>query len=255
VGVISGNGFAQEDNLNKQLELLIRVQEIDTEIQQSEEIKKKYYDDSARMDEELKREADTVVKEKEDLQNLEKEHRRIERALEELQTRREKAQDKLFSIKTNKEYQAALHEIETIKQSIQKQEDEILEIMVKLDSVKGCLKQSEEQLKKIEAEYAQKKKQIEQALNTYLKEIEIKKDMRASLTENITPSALHDYITLIEAKHGLAVVKTQNELCLGCNMKIPPQTYNLVITSDEIIFCPNCRRMLYIPSEPDQNTP
>jgi predicted nucleic acid-binding Zn-ribbon protein len=241
--------------LNKHLELLIKLQVIDTQIQKSEEIKKKYYEDIACLENELKNEEDTVTKEKEDLQNLEKEHRRLERALEELQGRKEKAQDKLFSIKTNKEYQAALHEIEGIKDSVQKQEDEILTILIKLDSVKGMLYTAEEKLKKINVGYAQKKQQIEAALNQFLQEIEAKKELHMSLARDINQTAMRDYNALLDAKNGLAVVVAHNERCMGCNMKIPPQTYNLVITSDDIIFCPNCRRILYITSETEHQTP
>ncbi len=235
--------------MNKHLKLLIKLQAIDTQIQKSEEIKKKYYEDISCLENELKNEEDTVIKEKEDLQNLEKEHRRLERTLEELQGKKEKAQDKLFSIKTNREYQAALQEIEGIKESIQKQEDEILTILIKLDSMKSLLHTAEEKLKKINAGYAEKRQQIESALNQFLQEIEAKKELRMTLAGDINQATMRDYNTLLEAKNGLAVVMTHNERCMGCNMKIPPQTYNLVVTSDEIIFCPNCRRILYITGE------
>ena len=85
-----------------------------------------------------------------------------------------------------------------------------------------------------------------------MQEIEVKKVARLELVTAIKPEVLINYDKLREAKNGLAVVITKNELCMGCNMKIPPQSYNQVITSNEIIYCPNCRRMLYIASEPEQ---
>lgn len=242
----------KENSLENQLKLLIKIQAIDTQIQKSEEIKKKYYDDIEAIEHELTGEEGTFAKQKEELQNLEKEHRRLERALDDVLGRRGKAQDKLFSIKTNKEYQAALQEIEGIKESVKKQEDEILEIMEQMESLRGALKKNEEHLKKTRAEYAQKKKQVEEALNQYLQDIEGQKEKREALVKEINPQALRDYTILREAKHGLAVVMTRNELCLGCNMKIPPQIYNLVITGDDIIHCPSCRRILYIEHEPEQ---
>ena len=90
----------------------------------------------AELDQELQKEETAYAAEKEGLLALEKEHRQLERALEEALSRRDKAQDKLSSIKTNKEYQAALHEIEGIKEAIKKQEDEILEIMEQSDTLK-----------------------------------------------------------------------------------------------------------------------
>jgi len=242
----------EEEALNAQLVLLIKAQAIDSEIQQSEATKKKYHDEITRLEESLQREEEVCAREKEDFQNLEKEHRRLERVLEEMNGRREKAQDKSLAVKTNKEYQAALQEIEGIREAIKKQEDELLDIMVKTDALKAQLKKIEEQLKKSRAEHGRKKQQIEADLDRYVQEIEAQKAARLALVAAIKPEVLSNYDKLREAKNGLAVVITKNELCMGCNMKIPPQSYNQVITSDDIIYCPNCRRILYITSEPEQ---
>jgi uncharacterized protein len=241
----------QEDSLNSQLELLIKVQAIDTLIQQSEAVKEKYAQEIAALDQELQKEEAAYAGEKEGLQNLDKEHRRLERAVEEAISHRSKAQDKLFAVKTNKEYTAALHEIEGINEAIKKQEDGVLEVMVQTDTLKGELKKTEEVLKKIRVEYAQQKKELDEDLKRYLEEVAAQKAQKASLVEAINPKVLIDYAKLREAKNGLAVVAAQYELCMGCNMKIPPQTYNLVITSADIIHCPSCRRMLYIEPEPE----
>jgi hypothetical protein len=242
----------EEETLNAQLELLIKAQAIDSEIQQSEATQKRHHDEIARLEESLQKEEDEYAREKESFQNLEKEHRRLERLLDEMNGRREKAQEKSLAVKTNKEYQAALQEIDGIREAIKKQEDELLDIMEKTDQMKGQLKKTEEQLKKTRAGHAQKKQQVEADLDRYLQEIEAHKAARLELVSALKPDVLSNYDKLREAKNGLAVVVTKNELCMGCNMKIPPQSYNLVITSDEIIYCPNCRRMLYIASEPEQ---
>jgi hypothetical protein len=232
--------------VNPQLILLIKAQAIDSAIQQSEIIKKRYFDQIAQLEEALQREEAIFANEQETLQKLEKEHRSKERQLEDLLGRKDKAQDKLFAIKTNKEYQAALQEIEGIKEAIRKQEDELLEIMEQIDGLKTQLKKSEELLKKRRSEHARKKQQIEEELQRYTQDIEEQKAARHSLAEEIDPQVLSDYNRLREAKNGLAVVMTKNELCMGCNMKIPPQSYNLVIASNDIIHCPNCRRILYV---------
>ena len=170
----------------------------------------------------------------------------MDRVLEEMLGRRDKAQDKSFAVKTNKAYQAALQEIEGIKEAIKKQEDELLDIMEKTDTLKAQLKKTEEHLKKSRAEHTRTKQQIETDLDRYVQEIEAQKAARLELVAAIKPEVLSNYDKLREAKNGLAVVITKHELCMGCNMKIPPQSYNLVITSDDIIHCPNCRRMLYM---------
>jgi len=244
----------QEDSLNSQLELLIKVQAIDTRIRQSAAVQAKYSQEMAELDQELQKEETAYAEEKEGLQSLDKEHRGMERALEEAISRRGKAQDKLFAVKTNKEYTAALQEIEGIKEAIKKQEDGILDVMEQTDAIKKTLRGTEEVLKKIRGEYTQKKKKLDDDLRRYRDEVEEQKKQKAILVAAIDPKAFLDYTKLLEAKNGLAVVAAQYELCMGCNMKIPPQTYNLVITGMDIIHCPSCRRMLYIETEPENVT-
>ncbi len=37
--------------------------------------------------------------------------------------------------------------------------------------------------------------------------------------------------------------------CSACNMDLVTDVYNKLHTRDELVFCPSCRRMLYIPDD------
>ena len=164
-----------------------------------------------------------------------------------------KIEDKLLSIKTNKEYQAALHEIENITGLISKKEDDVIEIMDNIESAKAFLKEADVNLKKTKTQYEEKKKQIEEKLKIYLDDIEKQKKRRELLFEKIDPDIFADYTRIQNVKNGLAVAVAENEQCLGCSMKIPPQTYNEVVFCEKIITCPNCHRILFVVHESDKN--
>lgn len=232
--------------MKQHLELLIKVQVIDTNIQQSEALQNKFHEDIARLENEEKSEEDKFNNEQEELNNLEKEHRRMEGSLEDTLGQKVKFEDRLLSIKTNKEYQAALQEKETIKKSIQKQEDALLEVMEKIDFFKKSIKKSEKNLKTNKAMYSQQKEKLESDLQKYLQQIAEQQEDKNTLSQKIDPKILKDYQNIKDVRQGLAVVAANNELCAGCNMKIPPQFYNEILMSDKIITCPNCCRMLYI---------
>jgi predicted nucleic acid-binding Zn-ribbon protein len=53
-------------------------------------------------------------------------------------------------VKTNREYTAMLHEIETAQNDIRAREDRILEIMMETDELNAAIKKSEAELKAAE---------------------------------------------------------------------------------------------------------
>ena len=239
--------------MREQLELLFEVQTIDTNIRNSEELQKKYHDDIAKLEQEVKNKEESHKNHQEHLKDLEKEYRNQERSLKSLEENKEKIEDKLLSIKTNKEYQAGLQEEDNIKRSINEKEDEIIEIMDNIESVRASIKNSEEELNKTRAQYTEKKKQIEEELKNHIDDIEKQKRGRELLFKKIDPDIFADYTRLQNIKQGLAVAVAENEQCLGCSMKIPPQIYNEVVYCEKIITCPNCHRILFVVHDSDEN--
>jgi hypothetical protein len=239
--------------LRQQLELLFEVQTIDTNIRNSEELQKKYHDDIAKLEQEVENKEKSRKNKQEQLKDLEKEYRNQERSLNSLEEQEKKIEDKLLSIKTNREYQAALQEKDNIKRSINEKEDEIIEIMDNIESVRASIKNSEEALNKIKAQYIEKKRQIEEELKSYIDDIEKQKRRRELLFKKIDPDIFADYTRLRNVKQGLAVAVAENEQCLGCSMKIPPQIYNEVVYAEKLITCPNCHRILFVVHDSDKN--
>jgi len=46
-------------------------------------------------------------------------------------------------------------------------------------------------------------------------------------------------------RNGIAIVAVSRGICSGCHMNIPPQLYNELQRSEQILCCPNCNRILY----------
>ena len=152
----------------------------------------------------------------------------------------------LNSIKTNKEYTALCTEIGSKKADMSIMEDEILNTMSKLESVneennklQEDLRREEESLKNlIESVDADVKKtdiEIEETQNDQKKYID-------ALDEN----SLKHYNRLSSIKGGKAVVAVIDNMCGGCSMKITAQTLNLLMGSNELVFCQSCSRILYL---------
>jgi predicted nucleic acid-binding Zn-ribbon protein len=230
--------------LNEQLRLLRELQGVDLELKAIEADKERYPMEIRNLDEKLASEKEIFKKRGEKIDLLEKERRQKEGDLELEQERMRRAQSKLYEVKTNKEYQASLTEIETLREINSQREIEILEIMDEIDELKGEYTKMQKELLEVEEKIGAEKKRIEESLGKLDGALASKKRKRTMVAKKLQPELMGLYQTLRE-KRRTAVVPARFGACQGCNMKIPPQMFNEVQKSEAIIVCPSCNRILY----------
>jgi predicted nucleic acid-binding Zn-ribbon protein len=235
----------QEATLRKQLELLWELQRIDLALRDMMEDRERYPKEMKRMDEKGKIEKDRVQKERDKIESLEKERRQKEHHLIAEQDKIKRTESRMFEVKTNKEYQAVLSEIEGIKEGNSREEEEILRLMDEIDETKKNLTRWEKEaavtLDKIEAE----RKVIQGKITRDDAGCKKQMERREVLAKQIEARLFKLYDTLKEKRRGLGVVIVKNETCQGCFLNIPPQMYIEVQKNNTLIQCPNCNRILY----------
>jgi predicted nucleic acid-binding Zn-ribbon protein len=231
--------------LRDQLELLWEIQKIDLDLRQIREEQDRFPREMRRLDEKQGIEKERLQKEKEKIDSLEKERRQKESHLTAEIDRVKKAEGKMFEVKTNKEYQALLNEMETIKTANNREEETILQILEEIDELrKGFLKKEKELAvaqEKIEAE----RKTIQERMTQ--NDALLKKEMerREALSKQLESRLYGLYNTLMEKRQGIGVVTVRHETCQGCFVHIPPQMFIEVQKNKDLIRCPNCNRILY----------
>jgi len=186
-----------------------------------------------------------VEKQKEIIEELEKERRKKEKELETDKDKIKKFESKLYEVKTNKEYQALLKEIETAKEANDRTEDDILVLMDKVEDIKKDFESSKVYLKNREKEVEIEKTAIEKemkSMDTIITELKTGRDNLLSVVNERLRSI---YIVLREGRSGVAVANVKSGVCLGCHMNIPPQLFIEVTKNKQLIQCPSCNRILY----------
>lgn len=230
--------------MNEQLRLLRELQEVDLELKAIEADKQRYPMEINNLDEEMASGREVFKKRGERIELLEKERRQKEGELELEQERMKRSQSRLYEVKTNKEYQALLVEIETLREINSQREIEILEIMDEIDELKREYVKMEKELLEMEQRIGAEKKRLEESLGKVDGVLAIKKRKRTLVAKKLSPELIGLYQTLKERRR-TAVVPARYGACQGCNMKIPPQMFNEVQKSRDIIVCPSCNRILY----------
>jgi hypothetical protein len=231
--------------LKEQLELLWELQKIDLDLKSIKEDRDRIPKELKRLDEKQKIEKEKIQKEKEKIELLEKERRQKEGHLNVEQDKIKRTEGKMFEVKTNKEYQALLSEIETLKEEKSRAEEEILQLLDEIDELKKKLLHREKEvaitLGKIEGE----RKKIQERMTH--SELLWKRQMERGevLTKQLNSNLFKLYNTLKEKRQGVGVVSVKKETCQGCFVNIPPQMFIEVQKNNQRIQCPNCNRILY----------
>jgi predicted nucleic acid-binding Zn-ribbon protein len=203
--------------------------------------------------EELNREIqdliDKVEKEKQVIEELDKERRKKEKEFDVEREKIQKLESKLYEVKTNKEYQALLKEIETMKNMNDATEEEVLILMEKTEDLRKDHQSSTVFLKKRQSEVGSEKNKLEEELNSIEQIVTRLKTERDNLLSIIDGGLRNTYDMLKIKRGGIAVVSVKSGLCLGCFMNIPPQLFIEVMKNRQIISCPSCNRILYYSEE------
>lgn len=231
--------------MRDQLELLWEIQKIDLDLRQIREEQDRFPREMRKLDEKQSIEKERLQKEKEKIESLEKERRQKESHLTAEIDRIKKAEGKMFEVKTNKEYQALLNEMEAIKTANSREEEAILQILEEIDELRKGFSKKEKELavaqEKIEAERKTIRERMTQNDALLKKEME----RREALSKQLESRLYGLYKTLMEKRQGIGVVTVRHETCQGCFVHIPPQMFIEVQKNKDLIRCPNCNRILY----------
>jgi hypothetical protein len=233
--------------LQNQLEFLRQLQKIDSAISKIESSRSAYPNKIKQLEKELERKNQREEKDKVALEEIQKARSKKEQSLKMEGERLKKSQERLFSVKTNKEYQAALKEIDDVKQICNDLETEILIFMEKADALARTIETQERENREWMREFEKKKEMLETEIQKSDLELQYRKKMRLETLERVAPDLVKKYDTLLQKRQGLAVVSIEDGNCRGCNMQIPPQKILEIRkgTNTDIASCPFCNRIIY----------
>ena len=232
-------------NIKEQINILIKLQKIEIE---SDDIKSKLSNVSKKLDSfdaKLKEFEQSIIDEESLLNDLNKEYRSYDSDAQTSLALIKKSQEKLRAVKTNKEYQSLLKEMEELKAKNSQAEDEMLLGLDRID-------ETEKNISVKKDEYSRVKERVNSDKETIMQEVEIGKERLAKLevewnevSSKVKPELLKRYMMVKRRVKGIAIASVKKSVCSGCNMNLPPQMYNELQCCDSLKFCPNCQRIIY----------
>ena len=197
------------------------------------------------LEEEFRAVCSVVAGEQEQLEALRKRRRERDTQLQTGQETLKRTRERLFEVKTNKEYQSILKEIETLEAKNSHTEDEVISLLEELDRLETAVKTRQEELEGQRRLYEEQKAKLTAELDALAGELEACLQGSGELRKKVPADILRKYEQLKNAGRGVAVVAVWKEVCDGCHVSIPPQLYNELQKSKALMTCPNCSRIIY----------
>ncbi len=232
--------------MRKQMEKLVALQSVDVKIQEMERVREEIPQRIAFLEDEIKKAEERVLAERSEVEKLLKERRRKEKDLEEEVDRVKKAEARVFEIKTNKEYQAVLKEIENAKKLNRQREEEILEILERHEEKQKQLHQEEKNLDAKRQEFQRQIEELKLQVASFEEEMAQQQRLRDEREKEIPSALLRKYQMLLGRRQGRAVAQVINGVCQACHMNLRPQLYIELQKQDSLILCPSCNRILVL---------
>ena len=171
--------------------------------------------------------------------------KKAERELAEGEVRIRNKRMRLTLVRNDKELQALTHEIESLKDTNQRLETELLTSMEGADARTARIKELTEAIAKGKIDLTAAEKEIAAEVEELKGNIGKTRKAREKIAENIDAGLLSRYQMIFSRRAGVAVALAKGGTCQGCRMRLPPQLYNEIQKHLQIHFCPNCQRVLY----------
>lgn len=231
--------------MQETLQLLIELQVIERKVQALAEQKARAPKQIAALEEEQREAEATLLAKEQMLDSVWKSHRELEREVEDFEGRKTASKQKLIGVKSNKEYQATLKEIDDIEGLVRGREDQIIERMETAESLEKEIKEQKRLVKeaqeRLQREGAQLKKEAKQA-DELIASLEKQKEQ---LKPRIPADLLKKYQFIRANRDGVALAPVNIGTCEVCHMNLPPQICIDLQRNEKMMYCPNCQRIIY----------
>lgn len=232
--------------IREHISMLVELQDCESEIHRIQQDLSQVERRTLGLDARLNEFIAAVERGRAQIQEITKRIRTLESDLQVNQGRIVKSQEKLRAIKTNKEYQSGLKEIEDLNAIGSKIEDEIL---ASLEQIEAANASTREQQARFDAQAGQirseKESVLQEAGQARIRLEEV--TAQATVLADRIPREVLSLYRRVKAKKadGVAICAVDAAVCRGCHVNIPPQMYNELQRVDRLKNCPNCDRIIY----------
>jgi predicted nucleic acid-binding Zn-ribbon protein len=236
-------------NFKEEMKLLVELQELDKEIFGAMKEKDAIPTLIETLAQEFEAKRHDLKKTEEHRQKLQLTQKQKEGDLAAKEEGIKKAQAQLGALKTNKDYQIKLAEIEGLKADKSLIEEEVLRLMDEIEISKAPMEAAKQALIGEEKIFNEKKSALNAQAQEIAGQIEAIQGRRKIMGAQANKRLLEQYEHILHGRGGIGIVAVTNNSCQGCHMHVPHQVINEIQMHEHLITCEVCSRILYLPED------
>lgn len=161
----------------------------------------------------------------------------------------------MLTVSNNREYQSLMKELSLEQVEKQRVEEELLELMIKLDGFSDREGEVQKEIDAAKADADRVRGEVAEALGELEVEEKAALQEREAAIVGIDAEDLRNYERLFISRNGVAIVRINyaagpptsegRYVCGGCNMPLTHQMVNLLLIGRKMVTCQSCGRILY----------
>ncbi|MFQ5486627.1 MAG: zinc ribbon domain-containing protein, partial [Desulfobacterales bacterium] len=163
----------------------------------------------------------------------------------------EKFQNQLYSVTTNRQYDAITMQIENVNEKISEGDKNKKEFEKKEQELTEKTQQLQDKIEILEQNLQVKERELHEKIKSTEDEFQLYQQKRLELASQIKKPVLYQYERIRKVKGATTVVEINKYACGGCFSAIPPQKAVEVRHMNQLILCESCGRiMVYTNDKP-----
>lgn len=231
--------------MRETLSCLIQLQQIDNQIHEILRMQSACRTREQELADEIQTKSVVFDKKSELHSARETEHAEKSTALRKEQDKLSKWEKRLMESKNTREASALAREIDTQKRLNTEAEEVVLRLELEEEELRKEVAELRTELDSLKSEYeneAQNASTKASEFDASLTECQAKREENST---QLSKSLFNKYENIKKLRGGVAVVPARNGSCTGCNMRLRPQLYNIILRIQTLETCPSCKRILY----------
>ncbi len=231
--------------MQSDLELLLKLQTIDYDLGELQRSKEYLPDMMENLGREIKEATERFGVAKQELEQARIKQANFELEIKTKEAELQKYQQQMMTIKTNKEYDALVAQIDAIKTDISSRETELLETIDRIDTLEKDIAEYEEKVKQVNVNNSRQLEILKEKLDSIGDKVSGKETERDVVKAAIPRRVMSVYERVRRGKGDHAVVVVKKRACGACYKALTAKKIQDIRRGETILTCDNCGRLLF----------
>lgn len=231
--------------MNNDIELLLKLQVIDYDLGELERSKEYIPDMMANLNREISEAQERLDTATAQLTEAKVAQRHLEVEIKSREVDLARFQQQMMTIKTNKEYDALVSQIDAVKNEIGARERQLMDALERIDGLEKILPEITERHRQIKENNSRQLEVLQEKIDSIGGTVTSKQTERDDVLSGIPKRTMSVYERVRRGKGGSAVVPVKKRSCSACHKALTPKRIQEIRKAEGILTCENCGRLLY----------